>query len=175
MRSGGNHSTKSKLKDRKLKMYSDDEVGYGKPPKSGQFKPGQSGNPRGRPKGARNVNTLMQRELARKVVASVDGERKSISALDVIVRQLIQDGLKGKASDRLKVLAAIDKYCPQILEEDLTPSTIEVLFVSPEGHPDDLMPTDEERAFLRKALKERRAEEKKKRENDETDGWEFLK
>ena len=166
---------KLKLRERKLTMYSDDEVGYGKPPKSGQFKPGQSGNPRGRPKGARNVNTLMQRELARKIVASVDGERKSISALEVMVRQLIQDGLKGKASDRIKVLAAIDKYCPQILMEDLTPSTIEVLFVSPEGHPDVLRPTDEERAFLRKALKERRAKEKKKRQTEEPADWDFLK
>lgn len=117
----------------------------------------------------------MRRELARKVVASVDGERKSISALEVVVRQLIQDGLKGKASDRLKVLTAVDKYCPQILEEDLTPSTIEVLFISPEGHTDDLRPTDEGRAFLREALKERRAEEKKKRETEETAGWDFLK
>jgi hypothetical protein len=28
-------------------------VGYGKPPKASQFSPGQSGNPKGRPKGAR--------------------------------------------------------------------------------------------------------------------------
>jgi len=30
------------------------DVGYGKPPKGGQFQKGQSGNPRGRPKGSRN-------------------------------------------------------------------------------------------------------------------------
>ena len=30
------------------------EVGYGKPPKSTQFKPGRSGNPKGRTKGSRN-------------------------------------------------------------------------------------------------------------------------
>ena len=35
-------------------MSDDYEVGYGKPPKSRQWKPGQSGNPKGRPKGARN-------------------------------------------------------------------------------------------------------------------------
>ena len=32
-----------------MSKHKDYDVGYGKPPKSGQFKPGQSGNPKGRP------------------------------------------------------------------------------------------------------------------------------
>lgn len=39
-------------------------VGYGKAPKSTQFKPGQSGNPKGRTKGSKNgIYTYIQREL----------------------------------------------------------------------------------------------------------------
>jgi len=38
----------------------DYEVGYGKPPKHGQFKPGQSGNPKGRPKGRKNFPVLLE-------------------------------------------------------------------------------------------------------------------
>jgi hypothetical protein len=35
----------------------DYQVGYGKPPKHTQFKPGKSGNPQGRPKGTKNLKT----------------------------------------------------------------------------------------------------------------------
>ncbi len=39
------------------------EVGYRKPPKQARFKPGQSGNPRGRPKQTRNLGTLIEEAL----------------------------------------------------------------------------------------------------------------
>ncbi|MFC4595535.1 DUF5681 domain-containing protein [Sphingobium tyrosinilyticum] len=41
----------------------DYEVGYGKPPKHSQFKPGSSGNRKGRPKGARGLKTDLEEEL----------------------------------------------------------------------------------------------------------------
>jgi hypothetical protein len=42
---------------------SDYKVGYGKPPKSGQFKRGKSGNPKGRPKGSLKLATDLAAEL----------------------------------------------------------------------------------------------------------------
>ena len=41
-------------KEKPPKNHQDYEVGYGKPPKSKRFKPGASGNPKGRPKGKKS-------------------------------------------------------------------------------------------------------------------------
>ena len=47
------------------------EVGYGKPPKHTRFQPGQSGNPRGRPKGTKNLKTDLEEELSERVQSLV--------------------------------------------------------------------------------------------------------
>jgi Family of unknown function (DUF5681) len=41
----------------------DVSVGYGNPPEQTKFQKGQSGNPAGRPRGSRNLKTLINREL----------------------------------------------------------------------------------------------------------------
>ena len=47
----------------------DYEVGYGKPPRHSRFVKGQSGNPRGRPAGAKNFTTLLEEALNEPVCA----------------------------------------------------------------------------------------------------------
>ena len=43
------------------------KVGYRRPPRRAQFRPGQSGNPRGRPKGSRNFASVMKKVLAKPI------------------------------------------------------------------------------------------------------------
>lgn len=55
----------------------DYEVGYGKPPKHSQFRPGQSGNPRGAKKGTRALKTDLDKALRHKVSIMLNGKRRT--------------------------------------------------------------------------------------------------
>jgi hypothetical protein len=52
------------------------EAGYGKPPRHTRFKKGQSGNPRGRPKGSKNLTTLLTEALNEPVIVAENGGRR---------------------------------------------------------------------------------------------------
>jgi len=67
----------------------DNEVGYGKPPKHTQFKKGHSGNPRGRPRGAKNLATLLGEALDEKVSVTAHGRRRKITKREAIITQLV--------------------------------------------------------------------------------------
>jgi hypothetical protein len=67
----------------------DYEVGYGKPPRHTRFKKGQSGNPRGRPSGSKNLKTLLNEALNERVVVTEEGRRRNITKREAIVTQLV--------------------------------------------------------------------------------------
>ena len=67
----------------------DYEVGYGKPPRHTRFTKGQSGNPRGRPPGAKNLKTLLSDALNEFVIVSENGVRRKITKREAIVTQLV--------------------------------------------------------------------------------------
>lgn len=76
-------------------------TGYGTPPKATQFQKGQSGNPKGRPKGAKNkvpydlekLTDLIRSEAAREVLTGPQGERLAIQ--QALIRSILVNGIKG--------------------------------------------------------------------------------
>jgi hypothetical protein len=70
-------------------------VGYAKPPSNTKFKPGQSGNPSGRPKGAKNFATAIEDELRARVTVTENGRRKRVSKREVIAKRLVNRAAEG--------------------------------------------------------------------------------
>jgi hypothetical protein len=70
-------------------------VGYGKPPQHTQFAKGRSGNPRGRPKGRKNLSTLIEEELNTKVTITENGARKKITKKQAVAKQIVNKAASG--------------------------------------------------------------------------------
>ena len=79
------------------------EIGYRRPPASGQFKKGQSGNKKGRPKGSKNFLTLLEHELGQTITVNENGKKKVITRMQAMVKRMVADALQGN----LKSLMAL--------------------------------------------------------------------
>jgi hypothetical protein len=83
----------------------DYEVGYGKPPVATRFEPGRSGNPRGRPKGARNklpalneerLKAIILEEAYRTIKVSEGKRQVTIPMAKAVVRALAVNAARGQ-------------------------------------------------------------------------------
>jgi len=83
------------------------KVGYRQPPLATRFRPGTSGNPRGRPKGARKLATVLAAALAERVVVAENGRRKRITKLEAAVKQLVNRAASGEARSLTLLLALV--------------------------------------------------------------------
>jgi hypothetical protein len=70
-------------------------VGKGRPPQATRWKPGQSGNPRGRPRGSKNLSTMLMEELNEKVKIQRNGGTQSVTKRQVIVKRLVNNAVNG--------------------------------------------------------------------------------
>jgi hypothetical protein len=86
------------------------EIGYRRPPKAGQFQPGQSGNPRGRPKGSRKVGDILNELLNAKITISEHGRSRRTSRLEVMFLQLSNDATRGDKRALKLILDLADRY-----------------------------------------------------------------
>ena len=83
---------------------SDYEIGYRKPPKHTRFKKGQSGNPKGRPKGAANFVTQLNEELEQKIVVNENGKKKTLTKMQAMVKRMVAGALQGEVRPLLALV-----------------------------------------------------------------------
>jgi hypothetical protein len=70
-------------------------VGYGRPPIHSRFKPGKSGNPKGRVKQSRNMRTIVQQVLNEDMQIREGGRLRRMSAMEALVRTTLTRSFKG--------------------------------------------------------------------------------
>ncbi len=71
------------------------EIGYRRPPKSGQFVKGKTGNPKGRPKGSKNFLTILEKELDQTIVVNENGKKKTVTRMQAMVKRIVAGALQG--------------------------------------------------------------------------------
>jgi hypothetical protein len=94
---------------RKKRNNGDPKVGYGKPPVQHRFKPGTSGNPRGRPKALPTFAELMERELKRSKRFVIEGKDVRLTGFEVLARKLLAGAANGKAKPLAVVMEMMTK------------------------------------------------------------------
>jgi hypothetical protein len=71
------------------------EVGYGRLPHAHRFKKGESGNPNGRPKGAKNESTILRQLLTQKIDIRQGEKSRKVTILEAILMRFTEDALNG--------------------------------------------------------------------------------
>lgn len=99
------------------------EVGFGKPPRRTQFAKGKSGNPRGRPKGALNVATMLKRILEEEVIITQNGRRRTATKLEAAFIQLT-DKATGGDLKALQLLTSLLRSAEERGSQDIVPNSV---------------------------------------------------
>jgi hypothetical protein len=98
----------------------DKSVGYGRPPEHSQFKPGQSGNPKGRPPKSKNKKRILKEMLFETVTVTLGQRRTRLTCLEVMTRAAVNKAVQGDARAYRNVQRWIDN-CG--LEQEEQPAT----------------------------------------------------
>jgi hypothetical protein len=100
----------------------DEGSGYARPPKSHRFKAGHSGNPRGRPKGTRNLRTDLAQMLTKRVGIRENGKPRRISRQQAMLLSLFDKAVRGDVKAATSIVNMIMKLEPSSAAQTQTPA-----------------------------------------------------
>lgn len=100
------------------------EGSYRSPPQHTRFRPGQSGNPKGRPQGSKNLKTVVDKELRKRITLTESGRPRQVTKLEVIVQRLVHDAIKGHLRAAELLLRLHREYAVPEGEPGATPEQI---------------------------------------------------
>lgn len=89
-----------------------ERVGHKCPPVHSRFRKGQSGNPKGRPKGTLNFRTDLVKELAEAIVVNEGGARRKITKQRAFIKSMVARALQGDGRATNSLLLAIARLLP---------------------------------------------------------------
>ena len=93
------------------------KIGRGNPPKRTQFPKGTSGNLRGRPRGSKNLRTLVLEAAKQPTTIEIDGKQRRISNLQATTLQLANKAAKGDPKSMAAFLDWVDEIQTQAARE----------------------------------------------------------
>ena len=97
-----------------------EEIGYKRPPRSGQFKPGRSGNPRGRPKGSADFKADLAAEMRERIILrDKNGRAHRVTKQRALIKLLFSSALQNEKSAITALLACM-RYFGAGNEEPVT-------------------------------------------------------
>lgn len=114
----------------------EEDLGYGRPPRSTRFQKGRSGNPRGRPRGSRN-EIPYDSLLGQMVTVREDGRERRVTAAEAFLLQLTQKGLAGDSSSARASMTALEEARSQ-RPNGSSPLSIRIVFLGVDSVLDSL-------------------------------------
>jgi hypothetical protein len=101
--------TRQKLQTNNQANTTQGKVGYQRPPVESQFRKGQSGNPRGRRKGQRNLGPVLAEVLRQTVTVKQEGKSQRMSKGEAVIKVLLTKATKGDSRAIKAVLECSDQ------------------------------------------------------------------
>ena len=109
----------------------DYQVGYRKPPAAHRFRAGQSGNPKGRPRGRKNLGQIFGAIFNGKVdMAERNGRVRRITRAEAMLQNVMAKAVSGEPKQVKLVLDMMERFDVKVVED--TPiKGIEIRYVTP--------------------------------------------